>query len=117
MHLAGAIPRELAGIDPLRGDRYRAIWDELRWVGVGEVGCGHCRGQDVEPDGNRSRASATLMQRHGDIGAVEMRNDVGAGRINGRRRLDPDRLGETTIVPPVGETPGNDILPRAPRRV
>src|SRR5207245_9794039 len=36
---------------------------------------------------------------------------------DGRGRLDPDRLGEPTIVPPVGEAPGHDVLARAPRWV
>ena len=114
VHLARPIAAELAGIEPLRRDRHRAIRDQLRRIGVGEVGRGHCRRQDVEADGNGRGVSPTLMQRHGNIGAVEMRNDVGADHVNGCGRLDPDRLGETTIIPPIGQTPGNDVLPRAP---
>src|SRR5207302_9848225 len=36
---------------------------------------------------------------------------------NRGRRLQPDWLRQPTVVPPVGEAPGHDVLARAPGRI
>ncbi len=46
-----------------------------------------------------------------------MGHDIRAGHLHGIPRLEPDRAGDATIVPPVSEAPRHDVVPRPPGRV
>ncbi len=115
MHLARAVAAELPSIHPLRSNRHRTRRDQAQRIRVGEVGGIDRRGQDIEADLHRRRSAAALVKGDGNVGAVEVRHDVGTRRIDGGRRLHPDRLRQSGVVPPVGEAPGDDVLASAPR--
>src|SRR5438132_4993301 len=117
MDLARPITAELTGIHSLRGNRHRTGRDQTQRVRVGEVRGIDRRRQDIDANLHRRGGTAALVDGNGNVRAVEVWHNVGAHRVNGGRRLQPHRLRQATVVPPVGEAPGNDILARAPGRI
>ena len=117
MDLARPITAELTGIHSLRGDRHRTGRDQAQRVRVGQVRGIDRRRQDIDTDLHRRGGTAALVEGDGDVRAVEVWHNVGAHRVNGGRGLQPHRLRQSTVVPPVGEAPGNNVLARAPGRI
>ena len=117
MHLGRTVAAELPGVHPLRGDRDRPGRDEAQRIRVGEVRGIDGRRQNVDANLHRRRRAAALVDSDGNVRAVEVWHNVRPDRIDRGRCLHPDRLGEPTVVPPVGKAPGDDVLAGAPRRI
>ena len=117
VHRNRPVMAQLAAIDALRRERQRTRRDQAGRIGIGEVGWIDRRRQYVEADLHRRRIPTTLVKGDGDVRPVQVRHHVGADGIDGGRRLHPDRLRQSAVVPPVRQAPGHNVLARPPGRI
>ena len=117
VHRNRRVMAKLATVNALRRERQRTRRDQAGRIGIGQVSWIDCGGQNVDTNLHRRRVAATLMKRDRDIGSIQVRHDVGADGVNGGRRLHPDWLRKSAVVPPVRQPPWHDVLTCPPWRI
>ena len=86
-------------------------------VGIEQAGRVEQRGQDLDPHLAMIGAPPRVVEHHVDVDAVQVRDHVGADRVQRAVGLEEYRLQDAAVVPPVGQPPGHDVVADAQRRI